>query len=306
MADSNGSKSKRPLIAGEVLFDRFPDGQEVLGGAPFNVAWNLRGFGENPLFVSAVGEDALGGRVREQMRDWGLDPAGVAVLPDHPTGLVEVKIENDEPSYEIVGDRAYDHIPMPGTLEADALGLVYHGSLGLRHEDSRRTILRLREECGLPRFVDLNIRQPWFRMEWLSALIGEARWLKLNRDELVAITGGAESSQFESFEERVESLREQFAVRDVLITAGGDGATWHADSGVVYHRPAPEPPHFRDTVGAGDAFASVMILGILKEWPPVTSLEKALVFASRVCGLRGATTNDLSFYRDALEPGLTP
>ncbi|MCG2635366.1 MAG: carbohydrate kinase, partial [Gammaproteobacteria bacterium] len=26
-------------IYGEVLFDHFPDGSRVLGGAPFNVAW---------------------------------------------------------------------------------------------------------------------------------------------------------------------------------------------------------------------------------------------------------------------------
>jgi len=37
-----------PVLFGEILFDRFPDGREVLGGAPFNVAWHLRGFGLDP------------------------------------------------------------------------------------------------------------------------------------------------------------------------------------------------------------------------------------------------------------------
>jgi len=31
-------------IFGEVLFDHFPDGSRVLGGAPFNVAWHLQAF----------------------------------------------------------------------------------------------------------------------------------------------------------------------------------------------------------------------------------------------------------------------
>ena len=52
----------RPVILGEVLFDRFPDATEVLGGAPFNVAWHLQGFGAAPLFVSRVGADAAGER----------------------------------------------------------------------------------------------------------------------------------------------------------------------------------------------------------------------------------------------------
>lgn len=29
------------LVLGEALFDCFPGGEQVLGGAPFNVAWQL-------------------------------------------------------------------------------------------------------------------------------------------------------------------------------------------------------------------------------------------------------------------------
>ncbi|NIV35790.1 MAG: carbohydrate kinase, partial [Anaerolineae bacterium] len=61
----------RPVIFGEVLFDEFEDGSAVLGGAPFNVAWHLQGFGLNPLFISRIGTDALGAQVQQQMRDWG-------------------------------------------------------------------------------------------------------------------------------------------------------------------------------------------------------------------------------------------
>ena len=50
----------RPLIFGEVLFDRFPDGSIVLGGAPFNIAWHLQAFKQSPLFISRVGDDPLG------------------------------------------------------------------------------------------------------------------------------------------------------------------------------------------------------------------------------------------------------
>ena len=38
----------RPVVFGEVLFDCFEDGSKVLGGAPFNVAWHLAGFGAEP------------------------------------------------------------------------------------------------------------------------------------------------------------------------------------------------------------------------------------------------------------------
>ena len=53
----------RPVIFGEVLYDCFPEGEVVPGGAPFNVAWHLQGFGQNPLFLSRVGSDEAAGRV---------------------------------------------------------------------------------------------------------------------------------------------------------------------------------------------------------------------------------------------------
>ena len=50
----------RIAVFGEVLFDHFPGGEKVLGGAPFNVAWHLRAFAGNPLFLSRIGDDPEG------------------------------------------------------------------------------------------------------------------------------------------------------------------------------------------------------------------------------------------------------
>lgn len=52
------SSNQSLCIFGEVLFDHFPDGNQVLGGAPFNVAWHLQAFGQSPCMVSRVGNDA--------------------------------------------------------------------------------------------------------------------------------------------------------------------------------------------------------------------------------------------------------
>ena len=88
------SEAKRPVIFGEVLFDRFPDGSTVLGGAPFNVAWNLKALGLDPLLVSRVGRDDLGADILAAMSEWGLDTAGVQTDAGHPTGTVEVTLED--------------------------------------------------------------------------------------------------------------------------------------------------------------------------------------------------------------------
>ena len=76
----------RPILIGEVLFDCFPDGSRVLGGAPFNVAWHLQAFGLDPLLISRVGADQAGDEVLAAMESWGMDRTGVQRDEELPTG----------------------------------------------------------------------------------------------------------------------------------------------------------------------------------------------------------------------------
>ncbi len=97
-----GADSLRPLIFGEVLFDCFPDGSRVLGGAPFNGAWHLQAFGHSPLFVSRVGNDEAGQEIRSAMQVWGMDIGGLQLHVSHATGNVAVSLIEGEPHYDIV------------------------------------------------------------------------------------------------------------------------------------------------------------------------------------------------------------
>jgi fructokinase len=51
-----------------------------------------------------------------------------------------------------------------------------------------------------------------------------------------------------------------------------------------------------DAVGAGDGFASVLILSLLRRWPLQQGLDRAQAFASAMVGQRGATVDDPAFY----------
>ena len=55
-----------------------------------------------------------------------------------------------------------------------------------------------------------------------------------------------------------------------------------------------------DTVGAGDAFASVCILGLQRDWPHALILDRAQQFAAVLVGTRGATLNDPKPYNALL------
>ncbi|TNF36217.1 MAG: carbohydrate kinase, partial [Gammaproteobacteria bacterium] len=72
MPDTKKTQSS-PFIFGEVLFDCFPDGRKIAGGAPFNVAWHLTGFNVHPRFISRIGTDDAGERIMDLMQRWQMN-----------------------------------------------------------------------------------------------------------------------------------------------------------------------------------------------------------------------------------------
>ena len=280
-----------PLIFGEVLFDCFEDGSRVLGGAPFNVAWNLQALGAEPLFVSRVGDDALGRLVRDRMQRWGMRAVGVQLDTAHPTGSVDVRIHDGEPSYEIVTGRAWEHIEPPSLPSLD-VALIYHGSLALRSATNTVALERLVVSHSAPLFVDVNLRPPWWQIDALHAMLDRATFAKLNEQEVDALGGHGGSLR-----ERAQALLEHHRLNLLIVTRGREGAfalDRHGDRTTI--APA-KGTQVVDTVGAGDAFASVAILGLLRGWPLGTTLERAQAFASALVGTRGATIDDPRFYQ---------
>src|SRR5574343_1279323 len=117
------SPIQSPLIFGEVLFDHFPDGSRVLGGAPFNVAWHLQAFGLAPCFISRVGHDAEGQEIADLMAGWGMRRDWLQSDAHHATGSVQVSIDDGEPAYEIVKDSAYEFIDLDLITRRNAQGI---------------------------------------------------------------------------------------------------------------------------------------------------------------------------------------
>jgi len=281
--------SRRPCIFGEVLFDHFPDGRRVLGGAPFNVAWHLQAFGEDPFMITRVGHDDDGAAIHDAMCSWGMDMSGLQSDGRLPTGCVQVRIDDGDPSYEIVHPAAWDAIQLPAVVPE--MRLLYHGSLALRDKASRRTWQSLRGARPDTVFVDVNLRSPWWqRLQVLEDIEG-ADWVKLNLEELEQLTLSTAPTR-----EVARAFLREYGLRGLLLTAGERGAEVLTADGAHWSVRPERDITVTDTVGAGDALAAVMLLGLLRDWPLAVSLERAQCFASAVVGLRGATTRDPGFY----------
>jgi len=283
------------LIFGEVLFDCFPTGERILGGAPFNVAWHLQAFGDRPHLISRVGDDALGKKILSTMESWGLSLSGIQIDPIHQTGRVDVKFVHEEPHYTITPDSAYDFIDASTIDREFDGGILYHGTLGLRNEVSRNALSELTRDSGLSIFLDVNLRAPWWGKEEVFHYIKKARWVKLNEEELRSL-GFAASD----INKAMADLQIEFGIEQLILTRGKEGATVRTKDGALYHKTPESIEHITDTVGAGDAFSAMYIHGLISGWSIPDTLSIAQRFARKVLGLRGATTTDHAFYQDTL------
>lgn len=272
-------------IFGEVLFDHFPDGTRVLGGAPFNVAWHLQAFGQAPSFISRVGDDAEGRSIKEAMTTWGMCTDTLQMDSNLSTGRVSVKLIDDEPSYDIVNPCAYDAIKASDTkLNCQ---LFYYGSLALRELVSRQSVKQIMINKPGIVFVDVNLRPPWWKKEQVLDMVSGADWVKLNSDELNLLYSSADGASFLT----------DYNLKGLVLTHGEKGAEVIIADGQRVKVQPEKKVSVVDTVGAGDAFASVIILGLSKGWPLDVIVNRAQDFASELVGQRGATVSDIGFYR---------
>lgn len=296
---------RRIVVAGEVLFDVFPDGDR-LGGAPFNFAYHLHGLGVSPLLLSRVGEDARGTRIRTAMEAAGLSTDGLQTDPNHPTGWVTVALDGTSGhAFTIHREVAYDYLDagaMAAAMAAHPVDLFYFGTLACRTPTSRAAILAAAAATPGRRLLDVNLRPDCWEIDQVRACLHHATVVKLNDEEVATLAPLLSLPEGE--EAAVEALGRQFALEAVILTRGGEGAAWYGADG--WHRGFAPAVEVVDTVGAGDAFAAVSALGLLHGWPPALCLERAAALAAAVCTVHGACPNEAEFYtpfRDAWRLG---
>jgi fructokinase len=288
-------KENTIAIFGEVLFDCFPTGEQVLGGAPFNVAWHLQAFGCAPLFISRVGKDDAGDAILQSMHRWGMHARHLQQDEQHPTGMVKITLEAGEPSYEIVADVAYDFVDAAGVGGIQATTL-YHGSLGLRNPVARKALESLKANHPRRILMDVNLRDPWWQRESVLNWVNDAQWVKLNEDELRQLhpEGG-------DILARATSFRRQYQLEGLVVTLGAQGVMAVAADDRSWQIEPEVNLNLVDTVGAGDALTSVLILGLELDWPLSLTLERAQGFASAMVGQRGAVIDDPVFYQSYID-----
>ncbi len=292
-----------PVIFGEVLFDIFPNKKEVLGGAPFNVAWHLQGFGLKPLFVSCIGSDPQGKEIVQRMQQWGMTVRGLQIDPGFPTGSVHITLNQGQPTFNIVAHQAYDSIKLDkamSEISQQPVSIFYHGTLAVRESTSLTTLQSLLQKTSPSIFVDINLRSPWWSEQLLSGLFEGVRWLKLNEDELLALDKHLLRSRSE-LDGAALKLQQKFKLELLIVTLGESGAFIIDSNQKVMNFDLIPVQELVDSVGAGDAFSAVTLFGLIQGWKHPLIFQRAMDFAAKICQMQGATVSNIDFYKEQLK-----
>ncbi len=283
------------LAFGEVLFDCYPD-KKIIGGAPFNVVAHLASLAASPLMITRIGEDEDGQTVLEYANALNLPIKAFQKDKVNPTGYAQVVMTEAGHRFELPFGQAWDYIDGQEAIHAlanETPSIIYFGTLAQRHEVSRSALQVLLDALPGVRFIDLNLRPPWWNEAIITATLDATDWLKINDEELKILQTLFNLPSIRT--EAIFALKSLFSLAGVILTCGQEGAFCTEEDNLL-HQPAHLATDLKDTVGCGDAFASVVILGLLYQWPKEIMLSRASQFAGAIAAIHGALPPAPSFY----------
>lgn len=274
---------------GEALWDVLPEGKKI-GGAPANFAYHVSQFGLPSCVVSAVGDDALGKEIIDNLRSKGLNLL-IDTVP-YPTGTVQVEIDQAGiPQYDIKENVAWDNIPYTEKLAelATKTRAVCFGSLAQRNIVSRETINKFLDaipKANNPLVVfDVNLRQGFYNKDILCNSMEHCNILKINDEELVTVSRMFGYPGID-LQDKCWILLGKYNLKMLILTCGINGS-YVFTPGKVSFQPTPKVD-VADTVGAGDSFTGAFIASILKGKSVEEAHRIAVQTSAFVCTKKGA------------------
>lgn len=281
-------KIQNVIGVGELLWDVLPEGKKP-GGAPCNFVYHAQKQGAKAFVLSAVGKDNNGKEILNLLETKGVS-AELIQLNDKPTSTVDISLNAEGiPKYTIHEDVAWDFIKFHETLQRKVMqaDIVCFGSLAQRNTTSRETIEKILKCCRDEALMvyDINFRQNFYSKEIVERSLRLCNVLKLNEDELPVVCELLDITA-EGEEQQLAVLLDHFKLKLAAFTKGSQGSLLMTTSEISYI-PTPKVK-VQDTVGAGDSFTAVMIMGFANGNSLKEIHQQAVEISAFVCTQNGA------------------
>jgi fructokinase len=244
--------------------------------------------------------DDAGKEILHQLELSRFDLDDIQLDDVHPTGSVKVKLDkNGVPQFDIISEVAYDYIEFIPKYHSEFISdtqLIYFGSLVQRSETGYENLQKFIPTSASEtlNFYDINLRPGCYNNTIIEKSLLKTDILKLSMEELGKL------EQMLSFEKNndafIQYLIEEYSLSTLSLTNGASGSELFTNQG-SFSSYAAEIKKVVDSVGAGDAYAAMLAAGMLKNWQPQEILQRATVFASRICEIKGAIPESPLFYQ---------
>lgn len=249
------------------------------GGAESNVACHLAAAGHRTAWLSALGDDALGRRVRSRIERAGVDTSAVRLDPNAPTGLY-VKDPGAGVSYYRRGSAASRLRPEDLMRVAwDDVRVVHLSGITPALSESCHALVDAAIDAARAHGVlvsfDVNHRPAlWPDTETAATVIGAAA-----RRADIVWTGRDEASDLWGVQ-TADDVRELFPDVPHLVVKDADVEAVEFSRGERSAAPARRVAVV-EPVGAGDAFAAGWLDGFLRGADASERLQSGHTFAAR-------------------------
>jgi ribokinase len=217
-----------------------------LGGKGTNQAVVMARGGLETTLVSATGDDFRSATIREQLAEEPVD-ARLSFLSGISTDFSMVLTMPDGENSIVTTTEAAEALPLEVALEA--LGEAHPGDFlvmqGNLEVETTETLLKAGRERGMVTAFNPSPLRPYFELLWQFIDIAF-----LNESESLSLAGC-------TGQEAAKALHTK-GIRQVVLTAGIDGAMLSTSGGDCVHVPAVEAKAI-DTTGAGDTFVGTAL-----------------------------------------------
>lgn len=265
------------------------------GGAESNTLVALARSGARTAWISRLGDDPAGERIRAALATEGIDLRWVRIDPDRPTGLM-MRDTQGGVRYWRSGSAASAIEPsdLDGAPVAEARAVITTGITAMLGPGPGAAALELLQRARGFRAVDLNLRPRLWgsgrARDLVLPLVERCDVLFANASELVTLVGG----------DTEDSARRCAALgpREVIVTRGAAGAA-ALDPDGNWHVVRAEPVREVDPVGAGDAFNAGYLAARLRGSACDAALADAVAAGSLVAGVLGDVESRLRVEREA-------
>lgn len=256
------------VIVGEALIDLVEEGDDEPrlarpGGSPYNVAVGLARLGRHAAYVGRISHDPLGTVLRRHAERSGVDLSH-AVDALEPSTVALVELHDNHASYQfgVEGTADFRFTDAELAHAGDNARLLHFGSLTSWTPPGDAALARMVDRVRRDTLIsyDPNVRPQLQRdtdvaRRHIEASLSMANLVKASEEDLAFVYPGAAVDEVAA---RWIGLGPDL----VVVTRGGDGCSAFGTSGRL-DRPVA-PAQMVDTVGAGDAFMSGLLDGLVE------------------------------------------